>query len=376
MLKNDFVRRLREVFQRFLGLKNKETEAEIKGSFFRPILFLFPNILKESISSDDDINDWQKDYLSKNKNIEKYLFDGCEALQIIGISYSKYKRELARYSDGELNQKTGKIVGRNFEIEARLALRRTLELFVESWHFKEIKSDKEKMLRHFFLVKNLKAFYSRKNNAEKFCDMKLEFDTNVISEIRTELCDLNVQNPFYLANGKDFNKDGEVKDLTKSFYKLFEEAIPQIAAAPHVIVGESYQLYAETSEVIHGYSGGPNFNLQNYHQEILAIYTRAAVLASNILKHLVIIGEGIIKNNDIREAIDGLRTDSLPQNLSLGVGDKVMVLKQVRAEVTEISVSKCGCKKYKVKYDDKRGDWNWSFGREWFLLKDLTKVSD
>src|SRR3989338_8599566 len=123
MLKNDFVRRLREVFQRFLGLKNKETEAEIKGSFFRPILFLFPNILKESISSDDDINDWQKDYLSKNKNIEKYLFDGCEALQIIGISYSKYKRELARYSDGELNQKTGKIVGRNFEIEARLALR-------------------------------------------------------------------------------------------------------------------------------------------------------------------------------------------------------------------------------------------------------------
>src|SRR3989344_2297126 len=84
----------------------------------------------------------------------------------------------------------------------------------------------------------------------------------------------------------------------------------------------------------------------------------------------------ICKNNDIREAIDGLRTDSLPQNLSLGVGDKVMVLKQVRAEVTEISVSKCGCKKYKEKYDNRRGDWNWSCGGECFLQKARTRVSD
>lgn len=344
------------LFQWFANLVMGKRISDVDEDFFRPILFLFPNVLKESVSTNADISDWQKDYLSKNKNVEKYVFDACEALQIIGVSYSKYKKELKRYSDKELNQKTGKIVGRNFEIEARLVLRRALELFVESWHFKEVKADKEKVFRHFFLIKNLKAFHSRKSNTEKFCDMPLEFDTNAISEIRTELDALAVQNLFYSAKSKNFKNDGDVKDLVKSFFKLFEEAIPQMAVGPRAIVGESYQLHAETSEVIHGYSGGPNFNLQNYHREILAIYARAAVLASNILKHLVVIGDGVISSDDIREAINGLRTDSLPQNLSLDVGDKVIVLNQMRAEIVDVSISKYGCKKYKVKYDDKRGD--------------------
>lgn len=353
----------------------KKMPSGIDEDFFRPILFLFPNVLKENVSTEFDVNDWQKDYLSKNENIKKYIFDACEALQIIGISYTKYKKELERYSDSELNNKTGRIVGRNFEIEARLMLRRILELFVESWHFKEIKNDKEKIFRHFFLVRNLKTFYSRKSNVQRFCDFSLEFDTNAISEIRTELNNLSVQNTFYLTNNKDFKDDGDIKKLTKPFYDLLESAMPKISDGLREMVGESYQLYAETSEVIHGFSGGSNFNLKNYHREITGLYARSTVLASNILKHLVVIGEEVISNTDIREAINDLRTDSLPKNLSLNIGDKVIVLNQVRAEIIEISASKYGCKKYRVKYNDKRNDCNWSFEREWFLLKELLKLN-
>lgn len=358
-------------------LSNLFKDKKVSGvdeDFFRPILFLFPNILKESISTDVDITDWAKDYLAKNKNIQKYIYDACEALQVIGVSYAKYKKELGRYPDNELNQGVGKVVGRNFEVEARLTLRRALELFIESWHFKEVRTDKEKVFRHFFLIKNLKAFHSRKSNTEKYCDLNPEFDTKAISEIRSELDNITVQNPFYLTSGKSYKNNSDIKNLTKSFLKLFEEALPQIAKGPKAIIGESYQIYAETSEVIHGYSGGPSFNLRNYHREIWAVYARAAVLASNILKHVVLIGEGIISNNDILETIRGLQTDNLPQNLSLVVDDKVLVLNQIEAEIVEISASKYGCKKYKVKYNDKRGDLSWSFEREWFLLKELSKI--
>ncbi|MAZ40870.1 hypothetical protein CL654_02035 [bacterium] len=352
----------------------KDIARDTDESFFRPILFLFPNILKESVSSETDVKDWQKDYLSKNKNIEKYIFNACEALQVCGISYTKYKKELKRYSDEELNKGAGEIVGRNFEIEARLMLRRMLELYVESWHFKEIKNDKETIFRHYFLLRNLKAFYSRKTNTKDFCDFDLEFDTKAISEIRTALNNLSVQNPFYLTNNKDPNKDSDVKKLFKHFRDLLVEAMPKMTDGLREMVGESYQLYAETSEVVHGFSGGPNFNLRNYHQEITALYARSAVLASNILKYLVVIGDNQISNTEIKEAINGLRTDDLPHSFMFEVGDKVLVLGQIKAEITEISQSKYGCKKYKVKYNDKREDWSWSFEREWFLLKELTKL--
>ena len=365
---------MKKLFNWIINLFKSKKVSDIDEDFFRPILFMFPNILKNSVSTANDVADWRKDYLVKNKNIQKYIFEACEKLQIIGISYAKYKKELARYSDDELNRGVGEIVGKNFEVEARLALRRALELFVESWHFKEVKSDKENTFRHFFLIKNLKAFHSRKSNTEMFCDMKLEFDMKAISEIRSELDKITIQNPFYLANGKKYQNDSEVKNLVKSFFKLFEEALPQMAEGPKAIAGESYQIYAETSEVIHGYSGGPNFNLRNYHREIWAIYARAAVLASNILKYLIVIGDDTISNHDIREAISGLKTDSLPQNLLLTVGDRVVVLNQIKAEIVEVSVSKYGCKKYKVKYDDKQNGWSWSFEREWFLLKELSKI--
>ena len=353
----------------------KKELPSVDEDFFRPILFLFPNILKESVSTDTETKDWGKDYLSKNKNIEKYIYNACEALQISGISYKKYKKELERYSDDELNQKTGKIVGRNFEIEARLILRRILELFVESWHFKEIKSDKENYFRHFFLIRNLKAFYSRNSNAKEFCDFPLEFDAKAISEIRTELNSLSAQNPFYLTNNKDFNKDGDIKHLLKPFRNLLEDVLPKMPDGTREMIGESYQLYAETSDVIHGFSGGPNFNLRNYHRELMGLYARSSVLASNILKYLVIIGENQINNDEIEDAINGLKTESLPQNFVLNTGDKVLVLGQIKAEIIEISQSKYGCKKYKVKYDDKRGDWSWTFESEWFVLKELTKLS-
>lgn len=357
------------------SLFRKNKSSDIDEDFFRPILFLFPNILKESVSANTDVKDWEKDYLSKNKNIEKYIFNACEALQISGISYQKYKRELERYSDEELNQKTGRIVGRNFEVEARLTLRRVLELFVESWHFAEVGSN-ENIFRHLFLIKNLKAFYSRNSSAKEFCDFPLEFDTKAISEIRTELDTLSVQNPFYLVNNKDFKKDGDIKHLLKSFRNLLEEALPKMSDGLRAMVGESYQLYAETSDVIHGFSGGPNFNLRNYHREIMGLYVRSAILASNILKYLVIIGENSINNNDIKNAINGLKTDGLPRSFVLNVGDEVLVLGQIKAEIVEISQSKYKCKKYKVKYDDKSGEWSWSFEREWFVIKELTKLSN
>lgn len=357
---------------KFLGRKN--TTEEISEGFFRPIFFLFPDILKKSVSSETDIKDWKKDYLAKNKNIEKYIYNACESLQVSGISYIKYTKELQRYSDEELNKGLGEIVGRNFEIEARLMLRRTLELFVESWHFKEIKNDREGAVRYFFLLRNLKAFYTRKSNTKEFCDFHLEFDTKVISEIRRELDSISVQNPFYMVNNKDFNKDGDIKYLFKSFRNLLESVMPRMADGLREMVGESYQLYAETSDVVHGFSGGPNFNLRNYHQEVMALYARSAVLASNILKYLLVISEGQINNADIKEAIDGLRTDGLPQKFTFNVGDKVLVLRQIKAEIVEISQSKYKCKKYKVKYNDNSNECSWSFEREWFLLKELTKL--
>lgn len=342
--------------------------------FFRPILFLFPSVLKENVSSKIDIENWRKDYLSKNKNIEKYIYDACESLQICGISYTKYKKELEQYSNDQLNNGVGEIVGRNFEIEARLMLRRILELFVETIHFEKINNEKEKTFRHFFLLRNLKAFYSRKTNTKEFCDFNLEFDNKAVFEIRRELNNISIQDVFYLFNNKSFNKDGDIKNLFKSFRKLLEESILGMTDGLREMVGESYQLYAETSDVIHGFSGGPNFNLRNYHQEVTALYARVSVLASNILKNLVSIGEKQIDNTDIKEAIKGLKTDNLPQNYKFAVGDKVLVLRQIKAQILEISQSKYGCKKYKVRYDDKCGDFDWSFEREWFLLRELKKI--
>lgn len=349
-------------------------ESSLEKAFFTPILFEFPSLLKGSVSSNTEKIDWAKDYLSKNKNIEKYVYEACEALQIFGISYTKYKKELDIYSDKELNDGVGEMVGRNFEIEVRLTLRRAVELFIESWCFKETEIDKESTLRHYFLIKNLKAFYSREHNLKEFCDLSSNFDVKVISEIRQELKNIDIPTPFYINRGKDYTKDEDIIYLIRSYSQLFKEAVGKMTEGQRLIIGESYQLYAETSEVIHGYSGGPKFNLGNYHQEIDGLYARIAVLSANILSHLVIIGEKCIRNSELVNEIKGIKLNRLPEAFSLSIGDSVLVRKAIKAEVIEISISKYGCKKYKVKYTDKRGNWNMAFEQEWFLIKDLIKI--
>ena len=46
-----------------LFVSKRDVMGEADEAFFRPIMFLFPNILKESVSSQKDIEDWKKDYL-------------------------------------------------------------------------------------------------------------------------------------------------------------------------------------------------------------------------------------------------------------------------------------------------------------------------
>lgn len=130
-------------------LINKD-ELFIENEFFNTAFFVFPSLLKKSIIINLNTVDWDRDYLSKEKNTEKYIFEVCEALQILGVSHNKYTRELKQYSNEILNKGTGEIVGRCFEIEARLTLRRSLELFLECWNFKNITKDKEETFRHFF----------------------------------------------------------------------------------------------------------------------------------------------------------------------------------------------------------------------------------
>lgn len=364
-------------FYKVVGRKVKSPQADNGDEhFFKPILFLFPDLLKKDVSKESDVVSWQNDYLSKDKNVKKYIYKACESLQIIGISYLKYQKELKRYSDDELSIKSGLIVGKNFEVEARLMLRRALELLIETWHFKSITKNKERIFRHFFLIKNLQAFHVRKKNTKYFCDFDLEFDAKAIGDIQKALDTLSTSIVFYLTKNKDYKKDGDVKELTKNFRVLLEDAMPNMPDGVRIMVGDSYQLYAESSEVVHGSSGGPEFNLSNYHQGITALYARTAILASNVLKHLAVIGEDEINDNELKEAINELKTDQISNEFVLTVGDRVMVLGQIEAVIKEVASTRFGCKKYRVEYDDKRGDWSWSFNREWFLLKDLRKVCE
>ncbi len=77
---------MKNILRWLTGIFKKGKLSEIEESFFRPILFQFPEVLKKSLSSDINTEDWGKDYLSKNKNVEKYIYDACEALQICGVS--------------------------------------------------------------------------------------------------------------------------------------------------------------------------------------------------------------------------------------------------------------------------------------------------
>lgn len=343
---------------------------------YKVIFFKFTDLFKNAVSIflEEKIV-LNKDYLSKDKNIEKYIYEACEAIQIVAVSYIKYEREISQYSNEELNKSMGEICGRNYEIEARLAYRRILELFIESFHFSKIIENKEEVFRYFFLIKNLKAFYSRNKHSEDICDISLQFDKKVISEIRKELNSFSLKDvPFYIAvsNGKnkDFNKDNDIKDLIKGYSTLFKESVVHLSESQRLALGNSYQSYSETSEVVHGYSGGPKFDLKYYHQEMLGLYAKMYSLTLDILKQLILIGGDKINNTELVESIKSLKTEMF----NLSIGHVVMVKNEVKAKIIDTSVSKNGCRKYKVEYIDKRDVWSFAFDEEWFLFKDLRKV--
>ncbi len=340
------------------------------------LFFEFTDLLKKAvaISSEQKIL-FGKDYLSKDKNIEKYIYEACEAIQLTGVSYLKYKRDVSHYSDDELNKSMGEICGRNYEVEARLAYRRILELFIESLLFSKVNENKEGVFRYFFLAKNLKAFYSRNKNSEDICDMSLQFDKKVISEIKKELSGFGFkQVPFYISirnrKPRDFNNDKDIPDLIKGYSALFKESIVQLSESQRLAVGNSYQSYSAASEVVHGYSGGPKFDLKHYHQEMLGLYAKIYLLTLSILKQLILIGGDKINNLELIGSIQSLKTETS----NLNIGDIVTVKNEVKAKIIYASVSKSGCKKYRVEYIDKRGSWNFSFDEEWFLFEDLKKL--
>jgi len=59
---------MKKLFNWIINLFKSKKVSDIDEDFFRPILFMFPNILKNSVSTANDVVDWRKDYLVKNKN--------------------------------------------------------------------------------------------------------------------------------------------------------------------------------------------------------------------------------------------------------------------------------------------------------------------
>lgn len=218
------------------------------------------------------------------------------------------------------------------------------------------------------------AFYSRKTNLEKFCDIFSSFDEKVINEIRQELQQLSILKPFYIEEKKNYQSDGDMFKLLKSFSSLLKDSLIKMPENQRLILGESYQLYSEMSNTVHGYSGGPKFDLQSYHTVVDGLYARVFILASCILKNLATIGHDCLKDSTITEALNSLETDNLPNSFLICIGDKVLVKGKILAKVTDVSVSKYGCKKYRVEYVDKREEWTFAFDQDWFLLKDLKKL--
>lgn len=342
-----------------------------KSDDFSKIFITYPDLIKKNITDNVKSNNWSSDYLSRNNNVEKYIYETCKSLQIIGVSYLKYQ-QIKDTSDGYLTSDKGSMIGRNYELEARLSLRRALELFVEIYNFKVIKSNKENEFRLYFLVQNLKAFVVRAKNKKDYCNLSDKFSLQAISEIRKELKLFNITKPFYLKENIDLNKDGDIIHAFESFNNLFKATIPFISSLEKYIIGESYQSYAETSDIIHAHSGGITFNLKKYHVEIEALYSKIYFLSISMLKNLVEIGEKSL-DNKIVELIYLFKND-LPKFLQIEKGDVVLVKNSVKARVVDILMSDYGCKKYKVEYIYKKNDWSFGFDEEWFTLKDLRKV--
>ncbi len=344
-----------------------------RDSFFSLVFFMFPQKLKKCASQGADIKEWRRDYLSKQKNIQKYIFDACEQIQTFGVTYQKYKRELKRYSSSELQSDIGNVISRSFEKEARLILRRAMELFIESWNFNKV-SNKEESIRYYFLIRALQAFYGRKTNLKEFCDYDKKWDEQVVDEIKNSLIGIALDSNFYFEKSRSPQNDKDILYLRKSFKKILKDSLKQMTEKERFAVGGSYQLYAETSEVIHAFSGSTEFKLIDVHKELTAIYARTAVLAFHILKNLSGIGNGVLVCNELLQALNNFDTNKFSGFLDIQEGDLVLVRNEVKAKVIKVEVSGYGCKKYHVQFCDKRNGWSFGFQDTVFLREELQKL--
>ncbi len=356
-----------------IGIPKEQLDFKTFSEFYTNVFGELPQRLKQCAAKNSDVDLWRKDYLSKQTNVQKYVFLACEQLQIIGVSYLKYNRDLTRYTSGELATENGNIVARSFEKEARLCLRRASELFIESWNF-QLAGDKESILRTYFLIRSLEAFYKRKRNSEKYCNLVRKWDTSVIKEIRDALRDRDL-NTFFLNSNRDPQLDTGMRKLRKGYLDMLDDSIPKMTPRERLAVGESYQLYAETSDVIHGFTGNAEFKLENVHREIESIFARIGILSVHILKCLAGIGEKVLDCPEILTALNSLETGDLSEHMKVNVGDLVLVKNEVKARVVEISVSKFGCEKYRVEFCDKRGEFTFSFEETEYVRSDLRKLS-
>ncbi len=336
-------------------------------------LLTTPQQIKECAAQEIDINKCERDILSKDNNIRKYIYQSCKQIQGFGIGYEKFQKEI-----GTLDKKgheltdSEEMVVRQYEKEANLMLRSAIELYIESWNFaREV--DKEDAVRAYYLVKTLQAFFKRNSNSEKYCDYPLNGDIKNIADIRSELQSLPTTFFFY-KKGKDPQKDKDVIHLTKSYTTLLDEALEHMTPRERFALGESYQQYVNTSDSIHGYAGSPVFEIDDVQNFMKVLHGGIYILALYTQKNLTKIGSEVLPCKDLIGALDGIESDDFNGTLKIEIGDYVLVKRQVRASVKKITFTKYGCAKYEVQFDDKRGEWSHSFDEKVYLRKDLQKI--
>lgn len=334
------------------------------------ILLEFPQLLKKQLQF--DVENSKKDYMSRLNNIEKYIYNACEMLQVSGISYNKYIEEISKWQNDQFKDDIGEVIGRNFEIEARLYLRRVMELFIETFNFKLVYIDhREKVIRQYHLIRAFQAYSQKKKLKEKYEELTSLYIQSRIDSLKTELSSL--EDVFYLDSTKKLSKDKDIPRLIMSFESLLKFSLPIMDDMQKELVGNSYQKYASTSNVIHGYSGLMKFSLLDYHQELDALYAQIYLFGIMILKDLVQIGEGVLEDSEILRAILELKS-SLSEEFTIELDDIVLVKNQIKAKIVDIKESSYKIKKYKVEYIEKLGDFTLSFPDEWYLLRDLRKI--
>jgi hypothetical protein len=83
----------------------------------------------------------------------------------------------------------------------------------------------------------------------------------VIKEIRDTLKDRSLD-VFFLNPNRDPQLDAGMRKLRKGYLEMLDDSIRKMTPRERLAIGESYQLYAETSDVIHGFTGSAEFKLE------------------------------------------------------------------------------------------------------------------